>query len=118
MNFYKFRVNIVSLESVNAILAVLVVADIADKSRLQAQSGGGDGGVGAIANGWNYRNRLIRNFVGKIKTDLTIFFINIAIHRRFFNPNKSVYRRVAYGDKVKIIFEKHNNFILAQENFA
>ena len=73
--------------------------------------------IGAVADSRNDSHRLVRNFVGEIKTNLAIFLIDVAINRRFFNPDKSVYGCVADSDKVKIIFEKHNAFILPQENF-
>src|SRR3989344_4233493 len=66
----------------------------------------------------NENCQLCVNFCSKIHAKLAVLIIYITADCGISQPDKGINGRLPNGDEVKVIFEKHNGFILAVAIFS
>src|SRR3989344_8396828 len=101
MFFYEAGIHPVFFERLDTFFAVKVAAHVGNKAGLEAEPGGRDRGVRAVAYGPHDFHEFIRNFFTEAETELAVLAVNVTVDRGVFYPDKSVGGDVAYGDEVK-----------------
>src|SRR3989338_2028625 len=117
MLFYKFRSHFFLLKNSSTFAAVIIPSHIGNKSGFKSQARGANRRIGGIAHCRNAIYILIRNFIRKFEANFALFMVQSAMHRRLFQPDKSIHRHIPYSHKIILYFSAHMlNYTKIAEN--
>ena len=85
------------------VLADDVVADVGEQSGVQAEAGGGDGRVRAVADSVADVDRLVGNLVAEAERELAVLAVEIAGRLGVLEADKGLGRDVADGEEIVVL---------------